>query len=87
MSRTLPYPPPWQDAPTLCAHLCISEGTLDNWVRQGILPPAKPRGGKRMWEWSEVDSRMRGDPAIVSGDETRVVRQVYDAARKAVNAR
>lgn len=87
MSRTLPYPPPWQDAPTLCAHLCISEGTIDNWVRDGVLPPAKMRGGKRMWEWVEVERRMRGDASIVPADETRIARQVYDATRKAVNAR
>lgn len=87
MSRTLPYPPPWQDAPTLCAHLCISEGTLDNWMRDGILPPARMRGGKRMWEWAEVENRMRGDAGIVPADETRIARQVYDATRKAVNAR
>lgn len=85
MKPSLPYPPPWQDAPTLCAHLCISDGTLDNWVRQGILPPARARGGKRMWEWSEVDRAMRGDPGIVP--EHDLVRGVYDAARKAVNAR
>lgn len=87
MADRLPYPPPWQDAPTLCAHLCISEGTLDNWIRQGILPPARQRGGKRMWEWLEVDRLMRGDPGIVPADETKVARQVYDAARRAVNAR
>ena len=87
MKNALPYPPPWQDAATLCAHLCISEGTLDNWVRQGILPAAKMRGGKRMWEWSEVDRLMRGETGIVPSDEARVARQVYDATRKAVNAR
>lgn len=87
MSRSLPYPPPWQDAPTLCAHLCISETTLDVWIKAGILPAARPRGGKRMWEWAEVDRRMRGDTGIVPDDENRAARQVYDAARKAINAR
>ena len=83
MSKSsLPYPPPWQDAPTLCAHLCISEGTLDNWVKQGILPSAKARGGKRMWEWSEVDRRMRGDPGIVP--EQDLAQKVYHATKNAV---
>ena len=87
MNQPLPYPPPWQDTTTLCAHLCISEGTVDNWVRQGILPAARMVGGKRMWEWAEVERRMRGDTGIVPADETRVARQVFDAAKKAVNAR
>jgi hypothetical protein len=38
---TLPYPPPWQDAPTLCAHLCISESTLDNWLRLDVARKPK----------------------------------------------
>jgi hypothetical protein len=84
VSRTLPYPPPWQDAPTLCAHLCISEGTLDNWVKQGILPPAKARGGKRMWEWSEVDQRMRGDAGIVPEPQD-LTRRVFDATKQAAH--
>jgi hypothetical protein len=40
-----------------------------------------------MWEWAEVDSRMRGDTGIVPADESRAAKQVYDATRKAVNAR
>jgi hypothetical protein len=83
MKNVLSYPPPWQDAPTLCAHLCISEGTLDNWVRQGILPPAKMRGGKRMWEWSEVDRCMRGEPGIVP--EQNLAQKVFHATRQAAH--
>lgn len=47
--------PPWQDAPTLCASICISPGTLDNWVGQGLLPPPRKIGGKRLWKWLEVE--------------------------------
>lgn len=52
---TLPYPPPWMDSNTLCEHICISPATVDNWVKNGILPPPKKRGGKLMWKWLEVD--------------------------------
>lgn len=83
--KHLPYPPPWQDAPTLCRNLCISETTLDTWVRQGILPPARHRGGKRMWKWSEVDRLMEGDEGIVPGQtqETVNLKEVFDATAKA----
>jgi predicted DNA-binding transcriptional regulator AlpA len=78
--------PPWQDAPTLCRHLCISETTLDTWVRQGILPPARPRGGKRMWKWSEVDQLMAGDDGIVPGDTGAInLQEVFNATRKAAS--
>lgn len=79
MRSDLPYPPPWMDAPTLCAHICISAGTLDTWVRQGILPPPRERGGKRMWKWLEVDERLDGRPGIVASSP---VEEAYNAARK-----
>ena len=81
MNKHLSYPPPWQDAATLCAHLCISEGTLDNWVRQGLLPPARPKGGKRMWKWAEVEQYMEGQPGIVPEQEQ--AQKVYNATRQA----
>src|SRR5262245_24334602 len=51
----LPYPPPWMDTATLCAHICAAPNTVDNWVASGILPPPRKRGGKLMWKWAEVD--------------------------------
>lgn len=55
MTAKLPYPPPWQDMPTLCEHICISPNTVDKWVADGTLPPPRKRGGKLMWKWDEVD--------------------------------
>jgi hypothetical protein len=46
--NNLPYPPPWQDLPTLCEHISVSPNTIDTWVSQGILPPPRERGGKRL---------------------------------------
>lgn len=83
--RRLPYPPPWQDAPTLCAHLSISEGTIDNWVRQGLLPPARPRGGKRMWKWAEVERWLDagGDPEAQS--PVSQIERIRNATRQAAS--
>jgi hypothetical protein len=53
--------PPWQDKATLCMCLCLSENTVDTWVRQGLLPPPRKRGGKLMWRWSEVEKYLEGD--------------------------
>lgn len=81
---TLPYPPPWQDAPTLCAHLCISESTLDNWIRDGILPPAQKIGGKRMWKWSDVDALLSGRAGIVPDADT-LKQRIFHATKAAAN--
>ena len=52
--------PPYQDITTLTANLCISERTVDMWTKQGILPPPKNKGGKRLWKWTEVEAYLDG---------------------------
>lgn len=80
MPDRLPYPPPWQDTATLAAHLCISDRTVDRWVQEGILPAPRMRGGKRLWRWSEVETRLdRGD-----GDADPVAERIRKATQEAV---
>ena len=80
---TLPYPPPWMDAATLAAHLCISTNTVDAWVKQAILPPARMVGGKRMWKFSEVEASLQGSTGVVS--EGDLVGRVFHATKAAQN--
>lgn len=47
--------PAWVDSTELCRQICISPGTIDNWVDRGLLPLPRKRGGKLMWKWAEVD--------------------------------
>lgn len=80
----LPYPPPWQDISTLCKHICLSHATVEHWVKQGLLPPPKLRGGKRMWKWKDVDRYLEeGGPNVAPSADTEAER-VRDAARKAI---
>lgn len=85
MTKPLPYPPPWQDAATLCAHICISVTTLETWVKEGRLPPARMIGGKRMWKWDEVDRSLSGDTGIVPSDagESALARRVKNVTETA----
>lgn len=80
-TRQLPYPPPWQDVATLCAHICVSEGTLDNWIKSKDFPPARMRGGKRMWKWAEVEAWLDADGDILS--EGALAARVYNATKQA----
>jgi hypothetical protein len=57
-SMSLPYIPPWMDLPTLAQHLCQSPNTIEKWAKEGIIPPPRRPGRKRMWKWSEVDDRL-----------------------------
>jgi predicted DNA-binding transcriptional regulator AlpA len=54
--------PAWVDMNRLCREICCSSTTVDNWVAQGVLPPARKRGGKLMWKWSEVDDWLTNGP-------------------------
>ncbi len=82
--KPLPYPPPWQDTATLCAHICVSANTVETWVSQGILPPPRKRGGKRMWKWDEVNEYLEGKAG--TSPDTQADR-IKDATRRAAENR
>lgn len=86
MTRTFSYPPPIMDKATLAWHLSISETTVNERVKEGMLPAGKLWGGKLMWIWADVESRMRSNlgAAPTEGD---LAAEVRDATRRAVNAR
>lgn len=75
--------PAYVDAARLCQELCISERTADAWTKQGILPPPRQRGGKRLWKWKEVEGRLDGDANGVSLSPDPTADGIRDATRKA----
>jgi excisionase family DNA binding protein len=57
--------PAYLDIDRMCTELCISERTVDAWVRQGVLPSPRMRGGKRLWKWIEVERYLDdGGPSV-----------------------
>ena len=84
---TLSYPPPWMDISTLCAHICVSAPTVDAWVRQGLLPPPRLVGGKRMWKWKDVDRCLEGEPDSVAASPGSDIERVRNATRQAAGAK
>jgi predicted DNA-binding transcriptional regulator AlpA len=64
--------PPWQDMPTLFWHICCTPNTVDKWVKEGILPPPRKRGGKQMWRWSEVDEYLSRDGDNLDPEAERI---------------
>ncbi len=75
--------PPYQDIATLTENLCISERTVDVWVKQGLLPPPVTRGTKRLWKWSQVEQYLDA-PA---GPESELEDIRNETRRQASNAR
>lgn len=75
--------PAWVDKARLCFEICLSEGGVDLWVRQQILPPGRMRGGKLMWKWSEVDACLDRGAAQEQSVEDQVKQRTRDImARK-----
>jgi hypothetical protein len=67
----LSYPPPFQDLATLSEHICTAESTIENWVKLGLFPAPQKIGGKRLWQWKEVERHLtvRMDAVATSLDE------------------
>jgi excisionase family DNA binding protein len=81
----LPYPPPWQDIGTLCAHLCISPTTVEIWVKRGFLPAPKLKGGKRLWKWTEVEKHLEDDGGNGSSSPDELAEGIRNATRQAAS--
>ena len=76
--------PPWQDKSTLGAHICLSDNAIDAWVKMGLLPAPKKRGGKLMWRWSEVDTYLtNGGPVTETLNPSDMAEKIRDATRRA----
>lgn len=58
-----PRPPSIVSKATLAAELDMSETTVHQYVKRGLLPKPIRRGGSVRWCWAEVDAALRGDGA------------------------
>lgn len=66
--------PPFQDLPTLAAHTCLGETTIERMVKEGRFPkPRKNKCGKNLWVWREVESWLAApeDEAVVIAERIR----------------
>ena len=82
-------PPSYVCRQTLAAELQISESTVDEFVRRGVLPrPAKLSNGCVRWRWTDVDAALA---SLASGTEDAAADQFIagarDAAKKATEGR
>lgn len=73
------YPPPYQDAETLAAHLCVCAKTIRAWADQGIIPPPVKRGGRVLWKWSAVEKSLDERGQYVSVTELVTQARASDA--------
>ena len=70
-----PYAPDYVDAATLAYRLSVSESTIDDRVRRGMLPKARDVLGVPRWKWSEVEALIDRSDSV----ETDVFMERLDA--------
>ncbi len=60
MARTIlgDRPPSYVSKATLAAELDVSESTVDDYVRRGILPKPIQLGGSVRWCWAQVQASL-----------------------------
>ena len=70
-----------------CRELDMSDDTFDKYVREGILPQPKRRGGLKRWKWSEIVAALDGGGvAVVEVEEDEIergIKRAKTACRKA----
>ena len=71
-------PPAYPSKATLAAELDISESTVDEWVRRGLLPKPIRRGGSVRWCWAQVEASMMPQPD--AGDDDPFVRGIANVS-------
>lgn len=76
--------PPWMDTTTLADNIGLHPNTIDNWVKRGLLPPPRVRGGKRLWKWVEVEAYLEGEQGAVAASAVDMGEAIYNATRKAL---
>lgn len=84
MTDRLPYPPPFQDLATLSQHICAGESTIEHWVKQGLFPPPKKIGGKRLWSWKDVAKHLAADRDGVPPSADSQIAGIRDGMRRAL---
>jgi hypothetical protein len=72
--------PAYVDIDRLCRELCISERTVDAWMRLGHLPAPRQRGHKRLWKWAEVETYLDRQDGSVDADPEAT--RIRDATRR-----
>jgi predicted DNA-binding transcriptional regulator AlpA len=82
---SLPYPPPFQDLRTLAEHLCTGESTIENWVKLGLFPRPRKVGGKRLWQWKEVERFLAATEDAVAAVPDAQAEAIRNATRAAAS--
>lgn len=79
--------PAYVDIDRLCREICVTERTADAWVRQGILPAPRQRGGKRLWKWKEVEAYLDDDAQGVPASADSEAERIRNVALKLASSR
>lgn len=76
-------PPSYLSKTALAAEICVSESTVDEMVRRGVIPqPIRLSPGCVRWRWETVDMAL----ASLSGAMDDSASKIAEGVRRAVEA-
>ena len=88
MSRLLDRPPSFLSRSSLAVELDISESTVDEMVRRGVLPkPLKMSAGCVRWSWSAVESALASLAGTTDDGADPLMLGARNAAKNATESR
>ena len=65
-----PYLPPYVDREDIAYRLRVSIGTVDNWIKAGLLPePVVIFGGLERWRWSDIEDAVEALNLLANDNE------------------
>lgn len=65
------------------AELCMCDDTFDKYVKVGVLPSPKRRGGLTRWKWSEIEAAIDRGPAFATKITQDAFEEGIDRVKKA----
>lgn len=76
-------PPSYLSKSVLAAELCVSESTVDEMVRRGVIPqPIRLSAGCVRWRWETVDMAL----ASLAGSSDDSTSQISEGVKRAIEA-
>lgn len=76
--------PSFVDIDRLSMEVCLSPDTIEAHVKQGIFPPPRKQGGKRLWSWAKVRRHLDPPDGETPTSPLDQAREITNAVRKEI---
>lgn len=79
------FVPDFMPLAMVAKRISVGKSTIENWVKQGIFPPGKKIGGKRLWEWTVVRDHLALNPQLTAESDSELGDRIREATHELVS--